>query len=238
MARHANLFWGVMLLLVGLAACGGQATEPAIQPATPTEFAAPTASPSIQRPTIDLCRVPDTTAVVEAASPTEPLAATPAATSEPFTLHSDAFGMDEAIPTRYTCHGEDLSPTLAWTEPPAGTVSFALIMDDPDAVAVAGRVWDHWLLFDLPADLRALPEGVPAGDELENGGRHGANSWNDRAYGGPCPPAGQTHTYVFTLYAADTSLDLPPGATKDEILAALEGHVLETAGVRGTYTSP
>ena len=105
-------------------------------------------------------------------------------------------------------------------------------------VPVAGFVWDHWLLFNIPADVRNLPEGVPGDGEFPDGSRHGKNSFNRLGYGGPCPPSGQTHQYKFTLYAIDTVLDLEPGATKDQLLFAIEGHILEEAQLVGVYTSP
>ena len=111
-------------------------------------------------------------------------------------------------------------------------------MDDPDAVSVAGFVWDHWVLFNLPADIFSLPEGVPPDAELPDGSRHGQNSFKRLGYGGPCPPSGQTHHYVFTLYALDTQLELGAGASKDEILEGLDGHVLTQTQLVGLYTSP
>jgi hypothetical protein len=121
---------------------------------------------------------------------------------------------------------------LAWNDPPAGAASLALIVDDPDA---PGGVWVHWVLYNIPAEARGLPEGVPAQDELPDGSRHGVNSWGRRDYGGPCPPSG-THRYFFKLYALDTMLDLPAGATKEELLAAMQGHILGEAELMGTYT--
>ena len=141
-------------------------------------------------------------------------------------LWSDAWGLDDAIPEKYSGHGENISPPRSWGEPPAGTQSFALIMDDPDASAVAGFIWDHWLIYNIPADSRSLPEGIPAENELADGSRHGETSFGTLKYGGPCPPAGRNHGYAFRLYALDTFLDLEPGATKSEIFSAMLGHVL------------
>ncbi len=111
-------------------------------------------------------------------------------------------------------------------------------MDDPDAIPVAGFVWDHWLLFNIPEDARSLPEGIANEKELPNGSSHGTNSFKRLGYGGPCPPSSQTHRYVFTLYALDTILDLEPGATKDQILEAMDGYILGEAKFSGSYTSP
>lgn len=156
----------------------------------------------------------------------------------PLELTSSAFEAGQTIPTRHACHGENLSPPLAWSEPPAGTASFALVMDDPDAVPVAGFVWDHWVLFNIPSETLSLAEGIPGEATLTDGSRQGQNSSNRLGYGGPCPPGGQRHNYVFKLYAVDTSLDLEPGASKAEILQAMEGHILDQAELVGAYTSP
>jgi hypothetical protein len=150
----------------------------------------------------------------------------------PFELTSSAFAPGEPIPRRYTCDGEDISPPLGWGEPPAGTQSFALMCDDPDAPA---GTWVHWVLYDLPAGARGLPEAVPPDAELADGGRHGENSWGRLGYGGPCPPSG-THRYFFRLYALDTALGLGAGASKEQLLQAMEGHVLAQAELMGTYT--
>ena len=168
--------------------------------------------------------------------PTEAAPSTP--TSQSFELTSTEFIAGAAIPARYGCDGENISPPLAWSTPPSGTQSFALIMEDPDAVAVVGDVWDHWLLFNIPASTLALREFISQLPELSDGSRHGLNSSNVLGYSGPCPPSGQTHRYVFTLYAVDTVLQLPAGATKDQILQAINGHVLAQAELSGTYTSP
>ena len=149
-----------------------------------------------------------------------------------FILTSTAFEHENAIPVTHTCDGEDISPPLTWSDPPAGTTAFALIMDDPDA---PGGTWVHWVLYNLPAEARSLPPGVPTDAERSDGSRHGRNSWRRLGYGGPCPPGG-THRYYFKLYALDTLLDLPTGATKDELLQAMEGHILAQAILMGTYT--
>ena len=149
-----------------------------------------------------------------------------------FELMSPVFVAGEAIPLKYTCDGDDVSPPLAWSDPPAGTQSFALICDDPDAPV---GTWVHWVLYDLPADARELPEAVPSDAELPDGGRQGNNSWPRIGYGGPCPPSG-SHRYFFKLYALDTVLGLDAGATKKELLRAVEGHVLAQVELMGTYS--
>ena len=144
-------------------------------------------------------------------------------------LMSSAFLPGEPIPAAYSCDGENFSPPLTWTHPPNGTKSFALIFDDPDAPA---GTWVHWLLFDLPAETRSLPEAVGPDPTL---GIHGSNSWNSIGYGGPCPPSGE-HRYFFKLYALDSVLELEVGATKEQVLEAMEGHILAQTELMGTYS--
>jgi Raf kinase inhibitor-like YbhB/YbcL family protein len=170
-------------------------------------------------------------------SPTAtPLAPTTAvqeqAPSISFSVTSAAFSPGDPIPVKYTCDGDDISPPLEWGDPPSGTQSFALIADDPDAPA---GTWLHWVLYDLPASARGLPEAVPPDAELADGGRHGQNSWKRLGYGGPCPPSG-THRYFFKLFALDTKLGLDPNKGKDELLQAMEVHVLAQTELMGTYT--
>jgi Raf kinase inhibitor-like YbhB/YbcL family protein len=175
------------------------------------------------------------------ASPsTEPSPELPAvaSTTPSFDLTSPAFQADALIPDRFTCHGAGLSPALAWSTPPVGTQSLALVVDDPDAVKVAGHVWDHWLLFNVPPGTHSLSEGIPATAELTDRSRQGKNSSSGLGYTGPCPPGGQTHVYRFVLYAVDIVLDLKPGATKAEILQAIQGHILAQAELDGRYASP
>jgi hypothetical protein len=172
----------------------------------------------------------------EAATTEQAPAVAPTATLVPrplssFQLMSTAFGYGEAIPEKYSCKGENISPALTWTEPPAGTQSFALIMDDPDARAIA---WDHWILYNIPADARELPGAFPANEVLADGSKSGNNSWGITGYGGPCPPSG-THRYFFKLYALDIPLDLTPGANKGQLLKAMEGHILGQAELMGTF---
>jgi len=147
-------------------------------------------------------------------------------------LTSPAFAEGAAIPRRFTCDGEDLSPPLAWSEPPEGTRAFALVVDDPDA---PGGTFTHWLVYDLPADARSLPEGVPAESELPGGGRQGENDFGRTGYGGPCPPRGEQHRYRFAVYALDAPLGLPPGAGRGEVLEAIAGHALARGMLTGTY---
>ncbi len=139
---------------------------------------------------------------------------------------SDAFGYGERIPVRYTCDGEDVSPPLAWDGVPQDARSFVLVADDPDAPA--GR-WAHWVVYDLPKNLRSLPESASLGVT-------GLNDFRRTAYGGPCPPRGPAHRYFFTLYALDTqSLALPAGATLAQVEQAIRGHILAQAQWMGRY---
>ena len=147
-------------------------------------------------------------------------------------LTSEAFAPEGSIPTRYTCTGSDISPSLTWGEPPEGTQSFALIMDDPDAPV---GTWVHWVLFNIPASSRGLPEAVPAGERLSDGSLHGKNSGGNPGYNGPCPPSG-THRYFFKLYALDEMLALSAGADKGALLKAMQGHTLAQGELMGTFS--
>ncbi len=149
-----------------------------------------------------------------------------------FSMTSIGFKERENIPIKYTCDGADLSPPLSWGEPPGGAESLVLIVDDPDA---PGGTFTHWVLFNLPASTEGLPGGVSRLERPETGGIHGRNDFREVGYNGPCPPPGKPHTYRFKLYALDAKLDLAPGATRGEVLKAMEGHVLGEAGLRGKY---
>jgi hypothetical protein len=148
-----------------------------------------------------------------------------------FALSSSAFASGQPIPRKYSCDGQDVSPPLAWGEPPQPTRSFALIADDPDA---PGGTFVHWVVYNIPAASRSLPEGVPKVGKLADESVQGSSSWQRLGYGGPCPPGG-THRYDFKLYALDTTLALPSGAGKQRLLEAMEGHILAQAELMGTY---
>lgn len=147
-------------------------------------------------------------------------------------LTSTAFQPGAAIPKPYTGDGADHSPPLRWSEPPAGTRSLALICDDPDAPR---GTWVHWVLFNLPPQSGELEEGLPTVDTLANGAKQGTNDFGKVGYGGPAPPGGKPHRYFFKLYALDTVLDLPAGATKAELVDAMKGHVLAEGQLMGIY---
>ncbi|MCD6254837.1 MAG: YbhB/YbcL family Raf kinase inhibitor-like protein [Deltaproteobacteria bacterium] len=146
-------------------------------------------------------------------------------------VKSEAFEEGGMIPKKYTCDGEDASPPLSWTGVPEGTEALALICDDPDAPV---GTWVHWVIFNIPPDTTGLSENIPPERVLESGARQGRNDFGNIGYGGPCPPRG-THRYYFKLYALDKKVDLEPGATKDELLKAMEGHVLAEGKLMGRY---
>ena len=149
-----------------------------------------------------------------------------------FQIVGPAFAAGEMIPKKFTCDGPDVSPQLSWREAPAATQSFALIMDDPDAPV---GTWVHWVLYDLPANTRELPEGVEKQEQLASGAMQGRNDFRRIGYGGPCPPPGIPHRYYFKLYALDTKLHLKAGATKPELERAMKGHILSETELMGRY---
>lgn len=147
-------------------------------------------------------------------------------------ITSPAFEDGGLIPEKHTCDGMDVSPALGWDSGPEGTKTFALICDDPDAPM---GTWVHWVLFNVPADVNELPESIPPERELESGARQGMNDFHKIGYGGPCPPGG-THRYFFKIYALDTEIDLEVGATKSDLLMAMEGHILAEGQLMGKYS--
>ncbi len=148
-------------------------------------------------------------------------------------IKSTAFGEGNSIPKQYTCDGSDISPQLSWSQPPEGTGSMVLICDDPDAPM---GTWVHWVLYGLSPDTLEISENIPDDKEVLGGAKHGVNDFHKYGYGGPCPPGG-THRYFFKLYAVDTEVvDLDPGATKDEVLVAIKGHVLAEGQLMGRYS--
>ena len=144
---------------------------------------------------------------------------------------STAFAEGGMIPKEYTCDGADISPPLSWSGVPGEAKSLALICDDPDA---PGRIWVHWVLFNIPLDPSELPAHVPADETLADGARNGVSDFGRFGYGGPCPPGG-THRYFFKLYALDTMLDLSGRVTKNDLLSAMEGHILAEGQLMGKY---
>jgi Raf kinase inhibitor-like YbhB/YbcL family protein len=144
-------------------------------------------------------------------------------------ITSIAFSESQTIPQKYTCSGSDISPPLSWTQPPPGTKSIALICDDPDA---PGGTWVHWVVYNLPPDTVALGENV---ETLPNGAKQGINDFKKSGYNGPCPPPGNPHRYFFKIYALDTQLNLPSGAMKKDLVAAMNNHVLAEGQLMGTF---
>jgi Raf kinase inhibitor-like YbhB/YbcL family protein len=152
----------------------------------------------------------------------------------PMTINitSVAFAEGQPIPSKYTCDGEDVSPSLKWDNAPAGTKSFALICDDPDAPS---GTWVHWVIYDLPATTTELPEAIPTKEEVLNGAKQGKNDFGRTGYGGPCPPPGGAHRYYFKLYALDDSLNLRAGAKKGDVEVAMKGHIVGEGKLMGSY---
>jgi Raf kinase inhibitor-like YbhB/YbcL family protein len=150
-------------------------------------------------------------------------------------LKSPVFDKGGVIPLKYTCEGDDIAPSLEWEGVPENTGSLILIVDDPDAPdpAAPRMTWVHWVVYNLPADVRGLPEGANA-DKLPVGTEQGLNDWQNIGYGGPCPPIGR-HRYFFKLYALDTVLENLNSPTKAEVEVAMQGHVIAQAELVGTY---
>ena len=182
-------------------------------------------------------------------APTEVAQGPPAPPGVPaLAIRSSAFEPGGTIPVLYSCHGDNLSPPLTWTGVLEGSETLALLVDDPDS-RPPGFV--HWVIYDIPAPSTGLAEGVPGGAELADGSRQGSNDFAPYGpgtfpggaekrlvgYDGPCPPGGE-HRYVFTLYALDTPLELPVGATMAEVEAAMEGHILAQAELTGRFAPP
>jgi len=147
-------------------------------------------------------------------------------------IFSSAFEDGGMIPSKYTCDGIDVSPPLSWSGLPEGTKSIAIINDDPDAPM---GTWVHWVIYNIPPAAKGLPEDIKRLERLPDGTLQGKNSWGRIGYGGPCPPSG-IHRYFFKIYALDKMLNLKPGATKEELLSAMKGHILAQAQFYGKYT--
>jgi Raf kinase inhibitor-like YbhB/YbcL family protein len=151
-----------------------------------------------------------------------------------FTMESSAFQQNGEISRKYTCEGDDVSPPLAWNAPPSSAKSFVLIVDDPDAPdpRAPKTIWVHWVVYNLPAATRGLPEG--ASKKLPEGAREGTNDWKRTGYGGPCPPIGR-HRYFHKVYALDVELPDLHGPTKAQLESAMKGHIVAQAELIGTY---
>jgi Raf kinase inhibitor-like YbhB/YbcL family protein len=147
-------------------------------------------------------------------------------------LTSSAFQAGAAIPSKFTCEGKDVSPELSWRDAPAETKTFALILHDPDAPRAGG--FTHWVLYNIPANTGHIGEGTPKQERVPDVGLQGKNDSGKIGYMGPCPPSG-THRYFARLYALDAELPLAPGASHKELSSAMEGHIVATAELMGTY---
>jgi hypothetical protein len=197
----------VLIIAYGLNACNLPAAVPS------SEVAAP--------------KITETPVVLENPLTTETLEV-----AMPLTLTTTAFSSGQPIPLKYSCRCQDVSPQLAWTDPPAGTQSFALIMDDPDAPV---GTWVHWVIFNIPASTRILNEALPTDVALGDGSLQGMTSSRSHGYHGPCPPSG-THRYFFKLYGLDSVLTLSDAVDKNQLLIAMEGHILAQAELMGTFS--
>lgn len=150
---------------------------------------------------------------------------------EKMNFTTTSFTPGDYIPSKYTCDGVDISPALKWDDIPIGTKSLVLIMDDPDAPV---GTWDHWVVYNIPSNVKELPEGA----NIEAiGAINGRNSWpsDNQRYRGPCPPPGKPHRYFFKLYAVDIPTNFTKGLTKKDVLTRIEGHILEKAEFYGLY---
>jgi Raf kinase inhibitor-like YbhB/YbcL family protein len=221
MTRVASLYVVLALFVaLSLAGCGSTAApEPGAPTSTPSE---PPAVPSTPAPP------PSEPTPAPSVEETPASASTPA---PPMEMSSTAFEDEGEIPPRHALcpDQENLSPPIDWTNVPPGTESLSLVCVD-SAVAFV-----HWAIYNIPPTAAGLAEGVPPLGELEDGSLQGFNDYGEDGYIGPCPPTGETHEYVFTLYALDAMLDLPAGATADSVLRAAVGHILAQAQVSGSY---
>lgn len=150
----------------------------------------------------------------------------------PIKLTSTAFKEGGDIPKKHTCDGTDISPHLSWESIPANIKSIALICDDPDAPM---GTWVHWVIFNIPPKDVEIAENVMKEKELKNGAKQGENDFGKIGYGGPCPPGGSKHRYFFKIYALDTFLELNAGITKEELVSAMESHILDEGKLMAKY---
>ena len=151
------------------------------------------------------------------------------------TLTSDAFNDGENIPKKYTCEGEDISPKLSWSDVPGNTVSFAITCEDPDA---PGKTFVHWVIYNIPATRTSLDESIPFNREilLDAGIKQGVNDFNQIGYKGPCPPAGKSHRYIFTIYALDNVIELDQGDRIAALFRAMTNHIIAQGQLVGEYS--
>jgi Raf kinase inhibitor-like YbhB/YbcL family protein len=161
----------------------------------------------------------------------DPLSAAQGQAREPLRIQGVSFEDGRAIPRQFTCDGAGESPALRWKNVPPATRSFALVMHDPDAPID----FTHWLVYDMPANASGLAQGASGHSAMPQGSAEGSNSFGRRGYGGPCPPPGKPHRYVFRLYALDVRLNREPGLTREQLEGAIRQHILAESQVIGTY---
>lgn len=147
-------------------------------------------------------------------------------------LQSSVFKEGDRIPDKYTCNGENVSPPLTWSKGDSTVKSWALIVEDPGAPR---GVFTHWVIYNIPAGTTSLPEGVPASEKAQNGAVQGKNDSLKTGYTGPCPPPGPVHHYLFNLYGLDKTLELSSGASKQQVLGAIKGHIVSQGRLTGVY---
>jgi len=147
-------------------------------------------------------------------------------------VSSTAFTNGSYIPKKYTCDGDNISPPISWSNIPSDAKSLVLLVVDPDAPF---KPFIHWILYNIPVDVRELPENIPKEPIVENYGYQGVNDFGDIGYGGPCPPPGSTHRYIFRVYALNVVLDVKPGASIDEIKRHMDGHIIAYGELIGLY---
>jgi Raf kinase inhibitor-like YbhB/YbcL family protein len=147
-------------------------------------------------------------------------------------LNSAVFNTGEKIPIKYSCQGDNVSPPFTWNITPAGTQSFALMVEDMDGPS---GIITHWIIFNIPPNARELKEAVPNTGTLADGSVQGNNIRGNYGYTGPCPPAGTTHRYEFTLFALDQKLNLQPGAERADVITAMQGHIIAAAQTMGIF---
>jgi Raf kinase inhibitor-like YbhB/YbcL family protein len=229
----------LLLAVLTIVACGDDdAVTTSRAPDTTTATTLPTTTSSAPEETTTTA-APTTT---EAPTTTAESTTTTAAAADPIELRSASFDHEGDIPVEYTCDGANLSPPLEWGDSPPGTVSLALIVDDPDA---GDSPWVHWVIFNIPPSVTSLPEGVPGGaanEVLPDGSIQGTNDFgvreiadfNQIGWDGPCPGP-NPHRYLFRVFALDTMLDLGSDATATDVAAALGTHVLAESTLAGFY---
>ena len=191
--------------------------------ATPVPL--PTVTPLPATPTL----VPPTPIPLPTATSTPTPTPTSTPTQLPLVLTSPSFDPGGVIPERFGFFRENASPELAWAQVPPGTRGLVLLMEDRDLPFL------HWLVYNIPPDVSGLPEGVIQQPQLDDGTLQGLNDNAEIGYTGPFPPPGEKHRYAFVLYALDAPLALGPGAVREQVLAAMEGHILASAELVGTY---